>query len=75
MGTYYEIGLSALSPKEKQQLYASLDKGAFTFDEAGLGWQADAFHFLPYGEPTVEELRRRYQIPDRCPVRPYVHPR
>lgn len=75
MGTYYQIDVSGLSSDEKQALYGVLEKAAFDFEEAALGWRFDVFHFLPYGEPSMSELRQRYQIPDRCPVRPYVHPR
>ncbi len=75
MGTFYEIDVSSLSANEKQALYDVLEKSAFNFKEAALGWHFNAFHFLPYGEPSMNELRQRYHIPDSCPVRPYVHPR
>ena len=75
MGTFYEIDVSSLSANEKQALYDVLEKSAFNFVEAALGWRVNAFHFLPYGEPTIDELHRKYQIPASCPVRPYVHPR
>lgn len=75
MGTYYEVDISGLSVDRKQALYDVLEKSAFIFEEAAWGWRFNAFHFLPYGEPSIDELRQRYQIPDSCLVRPYVHPR
>lgn len=72
--SYFEIDVSSISPDEKHKLYDVLEKNAFMFDEAGIGWRVDSFHFMPTQDWNVDELRERYLIPLSCPVRPYFHP-
>jgi len=73
--SYYEIDISRLSLEEKHQLFDMLEKNAFMFDEAGIGWNVGSFHFLPAEDWTIDELRARYLIPLSCPVHQYFHHR